>query len=331
MKKVVFGMVSLLGLISLEASAQTPIHFNGPPSVSDPTNCSLYSDYDRWFLETQVWWRDPGQEYLDQGHIHLGTCFPHMEVVQGTITFDVVIKVHHFHEPLTKLRIQIFESGQNQGCTGGVATTCYTFPTPQPVCMVDDCVYYVKMSVPTTGSTYNGMREFRFSVFAALDGGKELYQSTGWRADLNNPGKVVQDFDTRDMIEGRGWHTNTEYTNARFYIGNDPNNPNPLKDPVSGLWKVKARFYKGSNSADVTEYEVRIDPNIHAFAPDRVLDVGSDPSGDQIITVDTTKLSNGPHKLFLRAGARALSTSTTPATLIGTNSGVLVVPFYVQN
>lgn len=311
------------------AAAQTPIDFNGAPSVSDPTNCSLYSGAPRWFLESQAWWRDPGEEYLEQGHIHLGTCFPHMETISGTITFDVIIKVHKFEHPLTELRVQIFEEGVAQGCTGGVATTCYTFPTP-PVCSTEDCVYRVRLDVPTTGATYNGIREFRFSVFADMPGGKQLYQSTGWRARLNNPGKIVQDYDTRDMIEARGWHTNTKYTNARFYNSGDANNPNPLKNPVSGLWKVKARFFPGSDSAAVTEYEIRVDPNIHAGAPDYVIDVGSDPSGDLTVTIDTRKLANGAHKLFLRAGAKVWTTASPPV-LIGTNSGVLVIPFKVQN
>ncbi len=322
-------------LTTSSAAAQTTIDFNGAPSVSDPTNCNLYSGPPRWFLESQVWWRNPGQEYSKQGHIHLGTCFPHMETVQGTLTFDVIIKTHNFSHPLTFLRVVIFESGTSQGCPSGVSTTCYTFPTPQS-CPVgqSDCTFRVRVDIPTTESTYNGMREFRFSVFADMPGGKEIYQSTGWRAVINNPGRPISDYDTRDMLEARGWHTDTLYTNARIYINGDPNNPNPLKQPVSGLWKIKTRFYPGSNSAAVTEYEIRIDANIHLGTPDYVVDVGShgsDPVADLTATIDTTKLANGPHKLFLRAGARKVDTATDPDTLIGTNSGVLVIPFTVQN
>ena len=40
------------------------------------------------------------------------------------------------------------------------------------------------------------------------------------------------------------------------------------------------------------------------------------------VSIDTTKLANGPHKLFFRVGAEVTA---------GTNSGVIVMPFTVQN
>jgi hypothetical protein len=303
---------------SLQAPVvQAPIRF-GTLTVSDPTNCSLYTDYRRWFLESQAWWQDPGVGYFDQRHIHLGTCFPHGETVSGTIPFDLVIKMHNNPAPLTHVRVQIFQTKKAGAPTcHGDGLVCYDF-NPPLVCQAPytDCTYYVHIDVPSQWIAYDGLQEFRFSAFATL-GGKQMYQSTGWRAALSN-GNPVQAYDTRWFVEGRGWHTDTEYTNARL----DGSNPFP-KTPVSGTWSFAVKLDRGtSGSAPATEHEVLLDPNIHNGSRGIVIRPQQAGPYSGSISIDTRQLGNGPHKLFLRTGAQVTT---------GTNSGVLVIPFTVQN
>ena len=92
---------------------------------------------------------------------------------------------------------------------------------------------------------------------------------------------------------------------------------------------------KGADGAKETEHEVLIDPDIHAGNRGASVSItiggtttatpfrGSGPYSGSV-SIDTTKLPDDVHKLFLRAGAAI----RRPA---GTNSGVIVVPFTVDN
>ena len=121
--------------------------------------------------------------------------------------------------------------------------------------------------------------------------------------------------------------------------------------PVSGQWTFGPVTTLISTSSkqvfsNVTHSFASLDPAFHA-SPVNVGTVRLDVPGPYLgtLTLDTTTLSNGVHKLFLRADS-----FVSPSTVFvvtdpniqnpfsvsnpfpgGTNSGVLLMPFCVQN
>ena len=345
---VYVGTLSRVGLLCLLAAtasiqaAGTPQHnpaahrTQSGVTTAIPTDCSTYTDYRRWFFNSQAWWQDQGEDYFAQEHLHLGTCFPHAETLRGEVPFDVVIKLHNNPGLVTWVRIQIFlhpsdpnYSAIQHGCHGD-GLVCYDFNPPyQCPPTTTDCTLTIPLTVNTANFPYDGLHEFRISTNIAKGSSMRQYQTNGWRARLANgkPVKPVNFDPTLESVEGRGWHTGANYTNARL-------NSFP-KAPVSGTWTIGVRLDRGADGTPVTDHEVLIDPDIHAgsrgvSAPITIGQTASTTpyqgtgrfSGT--ISIDTRTLTNGPHKLLLRAG----STISAPP---GTNSGVTVVPFTVQN
>ena len=90
---------------------------------------------------------------------------------------------------------------------------------------------------------------------------------------------------------------------------------------MKGIWTP--HVFTWAAGTPITEYEVLIDPNIHGLDRGIVVAEGVG-SLFRNLSIDTTKLglANGTHRLFFRAGSKVAK---------GTNSGVLVIPFTVQN
>jgi hypothetical protein len=90
--------------------------------------------------------------------------------------------------------------------------------------------------------------------------------------------------------------------------------------PLSGTWTPTVQFEARQNF-------VYVDPALHATPPNHgtvVYEATTTNTGyhTQELSIDTTTLSNGLHRLLIGTGNVAQN---------GTHSGVLVVPFVVQN
>ena len=141
-----------------------------------------------------------------------------------------------------------------------------------------------------------------------------MFPSTGWQAYLKN-GEPLNDYRSSDITVGWGWYTDTGYASAML-------KSNLPQGPVSGVWSFKVDLAPGAGGIPVTHHVVLLDANFHAGIPGTVLNEGSGEwSGT--ITLDTRTLANGLHRLILRTDADAPVGSTS--------SGVLVIPFTVQN
>ena len=138
----------------------------------------------------------------------------------------------------------------------------------------------------------------------------------GWQAYLQN-GHTVNDYRSGIPTICRGWYSNAGYANAQL------NSLYPTS-PVSGVWTSNVKMAPGSGGIAVTHHTVRLDPDFHAVPviEGTILEDGTGEfSGN--LSIDTRTLSNGPHKLMLRADADASTGST--------NSGVCIIRFTVQN
>lgn len=84
----------------------------------------------------------------------------------------------------------------------------------------------------------------------------------------------------------------------------------------------------GSGGARVTSHRAHIDPDFHTGSTGWVVKRGRG-SFEGRLSIDTTQLANGLHKLVLVANARKISWRDRVAN--GTSSGVQVIPFVVVN
>lgn len=263
-------------------------------AVPDPLTCEGYAEK-RVFVESQGWWI-PTNEGVGE-HIHVATCFPHAETVKGTVDFDVRVMLHDSKAKAYLLRIAV---GSTVLVQKSISMACDT-----------DCTQWHKLSLDTTKWAYDGRQELRFTVKAKEADGKIHYQSTGWQAYFAN-GKPVQHYRSSDLVIARGWYTGYDYTNAQL----DSALP---AAPVSGTWSPRVKFTPKTTAG--ATYMATIDPSFHVGNAGTVVLSGAG-SGSKTLSIDTTKLTNGRHNLVLLAHDKRTG---------GTNSGVQVLPFTVQN
>jgi hypothetical protein len=259
-------------------------------------------------LETQDWWTQPGAAIDGQSeHIHLSTCFPLDQTLSGVVPFDLHVQLHMNPGRLTKVSAYVFGNGISVEQIA--ATPNYTCPTAQ-------CDLWYRLDYDTTRVSADGYLEFRFHAKVIAPDGSEGYTSTGWQATLANGGRPIQNYRTPPFTEARGWYTGTEYENARFTSTLPP-------QTVSGIWTCNVKMAPGSGGTKTTHTLVTIDPRFHATPVERgqvVFETNGPYQGP--ISIDTRTLPDGPHRLLLR-------TDSTVAS--GTGSGVLVIPFNVDN
>jgi hypothetical protein len=307
-------MRRLLLLISLAFAGV--IAGAGPASAADP-DCSGYT-VPRVFLEAQAWWlQTPGATGTDFGHVHVGTCFPYLQGVSGTVPFDVQVKLHDQPGLLTRVDVQAFNDAYG---AEGLAST-----SPNSTCPTVDCTLTYHLNVPTGGLSVDGLTEFRVRAHVLEPDGNEMFATDGWMLYVRNGKTAV---DTRYLApsttEGRGWYGAPDtdglgYQNARLL------SPLPTA-PVSGTWHPEVETLAGAGpSLPVTNTLVTVDPSFHAVPPDRgqvQVDQPGPFRGE--ITIDTTQLTNGSHHLLIISSADHPDRGST-------QSGVVSIPFTVDN
>jgi hypothetical protein len=301
-------------------SPRTPTRAAGltaTPTQSGPgpdrVNCTGYPE-PRLFLDAQAWWMaTPGYNGSDFGHVHIGTCFPYRQSLTGKVSFDVRVILHNNPGRAYNVRLQVKDGGDLYTMESrSISFVCPGLAT---------CEHWEQFTVDTERFNYSGIQEFRFNTSVQEPDGNIMYATSTWTAYVEN-GKPVQHAHSNYVIEGRGWYgvfggANVGYSNAR--LASDF----PIS-PVSGNFSFEVRLYKGSEGIPTTYHTILLDPNFHVVpvVPGIVLKEGSGEYRG-VITLNTRQLTNGRHRLVLRADADDPSGYT--------NSGVLVIPFSVDN
>jgi len=258
------------------------------------------------FLESQAWWiTTPGKNGPNHGHVHIGTCFPYKQPIRGTSEFDIRVIMHNNPGKLGGVHGSLEGAGVGSGELN---------PHGGQTCS-DTCTFWFHATIDTRKATSDGRKELRIHAHVREPDGTEMLVTNGWQLNLANGGKAIIDYRSSDVTIARGWYTGVGYTNASF----DSNLPTA---PVSSTWSFKVSLKPGADGIPVTHHVVLLDANFHANIPGTALKEGNG-AWSGTITVDTRTLINGPHRLILRADADASAGST--------NSGVLVIPFTVQN
>lgn len=306
----------------------------------NPLTCEGYAEK-RVFMENQSWVEPqtglathPGTG--QQGHIHVSTCFPLYQVVTSpTLSLDIRLQLHNVPGKVSAMRVELYQMGGP--VASGTGTMRRTIPSGGD-CAVADCDRWLHIDFPLSEATESGWVEFEMYVIvsqrnsAGTGTGQNWYNLTRWFFDLQN-GKPPRAniFGVPDRVNvyigGDTWleqmsGSGTKYAAARIDPATFPWNVQTGEAiPVSGIWTPIASF-------NGDEGRVLIDPRLHAVPPDLGLEVfKADTTGWTPIPVDTTQLSNGPHRMLL------ISCDDRPAALPvpQRNCGVLVVPFIVEN
>jgi hypothetical protein len=316
----------------LAALALLPVFLTLPaaPAAASPTDCAGYAQ-PRVFLEAQDWWKPTVSGTEDFGHVHLGICFPLNQPVAGTVHFDFVVQLHDNPGLLQNVRIHLLDgNGQNhQVVSVKVGQTAAQHCPATPM----QCTWTIPIDLNTTASTTDGYQNFRPAAIVTHkgDGGTKQFAGAAWPIDLANCDPVKNAISPL-RIAGSSWYQGALYNEAEFL--------SPLPATVSGTWTPTVWMHPGAGGVAVKHSFASIDPAFHAsppYAGQVLLDRTGTYKGP--LTIDTTTLSNGPHKLFLRADAPCDGTTGSDCgnkpeggtNNVSTHSSVQVIPFVVAN
>jgi hypothetical protein len=282
-------------------------------------------------LESQAWWQETGPPVFpgDSQHVHVGACFPWRQVISGTYTLDVVVKMHNEQGRwLTQVRIDDATTRSSRR---------FSAPTPHFQCLVKDCTFTTSVTVPTS-SLSTGVHEWRVAANTApVDSNtsgvaEKSLATSGWPVCIRScSGTAAANKNT----EFRGWYRTATpsgqqvvgYNVSRFgwTSSHDAEFPwaNGAYRPVSGVWQPPIWIKNGSSEGDtepVTRSRCWVDPDFHnGGSGTQVLNAAGPFQGR--LSIDTTTLSNGLHALVCAAGSDE----------DGVLDGVMRLPFEVSN
>ena len=261
-------------------------------------------------LETQDWWAVPGVpvEGMSQ-HVHLSTCFPLDQPLRVIVPLDMHVQLHMNPGTLNEVDVSVF--GDSLDVNQVAALPNYRCPTAQ-------CDLWYHLDYDTTRVPVDGYLEFRFHAkVTSPDGTDRLYV----HRVVGDPGQRRRS--TRPQLPNAATHRG-----ARLVHGHGLRECTAHLEPAErtgfGLVDLRRESRQGVRRIDPSPTcSSRSIRKFHAEPVDRgrvIFEQNAQYKGP--ITIDTTTLSDGPHRLFLRTDATIAS---------GTGSGAMVIPFRVQN
>lgn len=322
--------VGLITVVALERSGVEVMSLvaTGPNRVT----CEGYPEK-RVYLENQSWVSpqpgDPAHPGTgQQGHIHVGACVPLLQdVTSATLELDIKVQLHNVPGQPLRMRVYMYQMGPPE---------VRFVPPPIPTCDTADCETWVHASLPLSQIAVSGWGELTMAVWVDMEDGRHTwYNWPRWFINVQN-GKPVRtnqpSFDVAPLIRigGDTWLSwpeggRTNYSQVSIATEDFPwNFETGELIPISGVWQPEVT-YLGTNVAKQVYGEglALIDPRLHAVPTDLGTVVYDGPGGVRQLSIDTTMLTNGQHRLLLA--------SCDPRPDGVENCGVLVVPFLVGN
>lgn len=302
---VVVGVLLLVCLVG-----SVPVRAADPP----PHQAVCQPGYH--YVESQTWWTLAGSGGRGgNGHGHLGACWPLTTPVSGLVSLDLHTTM--FEDPGTWEILQLSipkapHSGPEIVASIKQRRAC---PTPTDGSMWI-CHWHDTLTFDSRAFTYDGWHLLRARLKIAQPNGLEERVTIYLRINVRN-GKPVRDTVKPGEDRFQQWYTEPAgYIATRFV--DDPGSL--VAAPKRGLWTVRL-----TADSDAVSSEVLIDPNIHGG--DRGIVVYDGPRLNGSVTIDTTRLTNGPHRLFFRAMKPAKNPDGTPIEY----SSVSLITFTVEN
>src|SRR5438128_2699874 len=282
-------------------------------AAPDRISCAGYPEA-RVYVSSQAWWtRFPGQTGTDFGHVHQEGCIPEHQTMSSDFDIDLRLIMHD--NPGTYSNFDLVTKGVSY------ETTVQSFTVPGFTCPVGTCERWLHFTVHMSDFQESGLQEVRFRTFVNTPDGNKMHASTNWQVYINN-GRPRSDVSRFPFLRNKGWYGDNPL--AGYCEAGLTSTPIP-RSPISGTWTPTVRIVTHSTDASfpVTNHIVTLDPDFHMEPPmlGTVLQEGAG-GFEGPVSIDTRALSNGTHKLFMRADCRAGNS---------TNSGVGGIFFRVQN
>lgn len=334
MKKSAAAVLAALGVLAALVVGATQSDLFTGATAPDPLTCTGYPE-PRIFLENQSWWEPQEADYRDsdhagagkQGHIHVSTCFPlHQNVSGSSLHFDVRIQYHNLTGYTPYLRADMYGDR--------------SYDVPRPLwtsiyhCDTVDCDNWVSFDVPLENLQYGGVHELNiYPIVQEAQQGvgpwEKQYPISRWYLNVVNgkpdppAGSVAAIVrQNADKVGGDSWYaTSSGGKYARVWLDSSEipwNHETGELVAISGIWTPTVHFEKRHNF-------VYIDPALHATPPNfgTIVYDHLNPTGEaKKVSIDTTKLTDGIHRLLIGTGNPSSS---------GTHSGTAVFRFLVNN
>jgi hypothetical protein len=333
-KRVLLLVVTAVGLTFI--TPLQPAHA-GYPCIGAPPDEPGGGIYDerRQFIDAQSWWvPTPGQNGTDHGHVHVGACIPEGETITGSFRLNIRMVLHDpgaqkvypvggAHPPSASIVLK----------DDTIETTPYKLEESGWTCSTPGtCTRWRSQTVDPAPFTTDGRKEIRFRFFSqVLDGAAkaQMTASLNFQFTLDRASvATVDDYERRSYLRGKGWYSDPGQTSTGEYCESSFLSVPVPDSPIAGTWtpSVKMVWHGTANDPPIASREARLDPDFHANPanPGTML-MSGEGEFNAALTVDTTALANGTHKLFLRSVCRDLDARGSDI------HGILTVPFVVAN
>lgn len=311
----------------------TPAPTPTPGGTAHPMGCAA----DEIFVEAQSWWvptpdgvggfrtGSDGKKGDNFGHVHVGLCFPHHKKIKGDLDLKVRSIMHDNPGHFTRITAEI-RAGSNDKVGDPTARFSRTCPEGQT------CTWWDTIRIPASMLKNDGWHQLRLQANVEENGkvGAEVMRTSTrlhWWADNGRPVAAFSANPGNESLFGsRGWYTNIGYTDA-FML-------NPPTSPVSGVWRPSVEMK--AVDKPTTGWFAAIDTDFHngnigsPLCPGEVYNKGTllpvcgKSSYKGTLNIDTTRLTNGWHRLIYKTDAFDSRTGST-------SSGVQVMFFQVKN
>ena len=306
-----------VGTVAQPAAAATTYQCIGAPA-NEP-NGGVYAE-PRVFVEEQAWWSDPGEEFPGR-HTHLAACFPFEQVIDGTIPVNIRILSHMQPVGAALTRVRISDGSTTPS---GWSKTSGFAPIGGQV-TVEQWVHFDW----NVGSRTTGRHEFRFGAYTSEPGvdpsGRQQLVSGAFMACVRDCSPDGSGRDPDGFVVGRGWYG---INGTGGYSNADWRDTLPLA-PLSGIRSFSISLHQGADGNPIVYSVATVDAKYHNGILGTIL-LERNGAYTGTLTIDTTRFADGLHFLTLRADDDG-SGLPTGHPIPGQNTGVLVVPFVIQN
>jgi hypothetical protein len=323
-------LLALAGALCATLTVASPAVAQSP----DPGTCTGYAE-PRVAKESQSWWSQgaglanpqPKDDLTGRDeHAHMKVCVPYNRPVSGVVRFDLDMQIH-------EMRGGVIHRARIQDRSDTLINHDLVDET-RPVCAPTGNCRYVHTVFLNTDTLATGKHEFRFHNEIKRPDGARSLATNGWHICIRSCSPNVVQAVTPPEEEGRArWFeappstTDYGYNNARArtalpYAGG-------ASTPLLGLWCPMIRTLTGAGGRPTVRTFVSVDPRWHDYSvpghpngwPGMVI-VDEPNAINRPVCIDTTRLTDGMHKLYMRGDGQAAT---------GKQGGVYVIPFLVQN
>ncbi len=337
---VAAALLSVLAFTGVSAKGATLYPCAGAPADAPQT---MYPEK-RYYLETQAWWTPMPGHTMDEpfqdrtGHIHVSTCVPLYQTVSGgKLHLDMKWQEHMMQgvngqgAPLPLSFIVNIE-----GIFDGVNLRNIGL-WPGTACTTMQCQGWVSVDfdyskAPSGWGNLNTFIQDFFTDCAAGQQCRQLRTLNHWPVNFvtsNPPVSNTSVLAPDAYTGGESWFTQEDGGSAyaRAFV---------QRPEISKLWNIdtgqlvpKSGVFHITISGEKDGNRALIDPALHAMPPVLGTVVMDEPPATGALAykkydlaIDTTKLTDGVHRLFFQNIYKRPS---------GEQSGVIVLPFLVAN